>query len=95
MELANRVSPTDRLDLCERFRELAAQAICHRHAGAVWLAKVRPEDLDSAHLVELVMELDAWISEQPPLDVHPDSYQARQEARQAIAADPNGGDEWA
>lgn len=78
VELANRVSALVRLDLCERAIELAATAIRHRHPDAPWLATLRPEDIAAEHLIDLVMGLEAWCAEQPPLPVHPDSHLARQ-----------------
>lgn len=79
MEMANRIDPVERLDWNERFREQAAQAICLRHPDAVWLAHVEPEELDAEHLIDTVMRLEAWIAEQPPLAIHPDSETARRE----------------
>lgn len=77
MELAHRVSAVDRLEWRERYREVAAQAIRHRHKHADKLAVTRPEDLADEQLLETVMRLDAWLLEQSPLPIDPDSWIAK------------------
>jgi hypothetical protein len=77
MELARRIGAVERFHLSERFLELASTAIRLRHRHAGRLATTRPDDLTDGHLAETVLRLEAWIAEQPPLPVHPDSYRAR------------------
>ncbi len=77
MDLAQPIGPVARLNLREEYRELAATAIRLRHKHAVKLARTQPEDLDDGTLAEAVLRLTAWIAEQPPLPVDPDSYLAR------------------
>lgn len=77
MELAQRIGPVARFHLAEEYRELAARAICLRHRNAVKLAAMEPESLSGGALAETVLRLKAWIAEQSPLPVDPDSHQAR------------------
>lgn len=77
MELAARLGPLARLDLCEQYRDLAATAIRMRHKHAAKLARTVPESLDDGALAETVLRLTGWIAEQPPLDIDPDSHLAR------------------
>lgn len=78
MDLAHEIGPVDRYYLTEEYRELAAQAIRLRHKHAAKLAETRPEELSDGQLAGTVLRLKAWIAEQPPLPVDPDSYLARQ-----------------
>lgn len=80
MELAQRIGPVARIDLCEEYRNLAATAIRHRHRHASKLAEMQPEDLSDGQLAETVRRLKAWLADRPALPVAPDSYLARQKA---------------
>ncbi len=77
MELAQPVGPVARYHLREEYRALAATAIRLRHKHARKLAETEPERLDDGVLAETVLRLKAWIAEQPPLPIDPDSYRAR------------------
>jgi hypothetical protein len=72
------LSAVERLEWSERFRSLAATAIRLRHRHADWLARAQPTDMDDGALVDIVQQVEAWIAEQPPLPIHPDSHAARQ-----------------
>lgn len=77
MELAQQIGAIARFHLNEEYRELAATAIRMRHKHALRLAETQPESLDDGVLAETVLRLKAWIAEQPPLPIDPDSYLAR------------------
>lgn len=79
MDLAQRIGPVARFHLAEEYLDLAATAIRMRHKNARKLAATRPDDLSDGQLAETVLRLKAWIAEQPPLPVDPDSRRARQQ----------------
>ena len=79
MELVGLIGPVDRLWLLEEYRELAAQAIRHRHRHACKLVEMQPEKLSGGTLAETVLRLKAWIAEQPELPVDPNSWLARRQ----------------
>lgn len=64
----------------ELFAQLAADAIQRRHPRAAWLAekgRERPIPLKDDALGAAIERLAAWLAEEPPVDIHPDSYLAR------------------
>lgn len=67
----------ERLEMCEAFRQVAADCIQRRHAAGPWLANTQPEAMNDATLTEAVKRLRAWLDGQPPLPIHPDSHRAR------------------
>ena len=72
--------PLERVHAEELFAQLAADAIQRRHPQAVWLAekgRERPIPLKDDALEAAIERLAAWLAEQPPIDIHPDSYLAR------------------
>jgi hypothetical protein len=71
------MGPVERVALREAFRQVAADCIQRRHPHGMWLVGKQPEQMSDATLQEAVRRLRAWLAEQPPLEIHPDSWLAR------------------
>lgn len=69
----------ERIAVDEEFRQAAADCLVRRHPHAAWLAGKRPEDMNDATITEAVRRLKAWLAEQPPLLIHPDSWIAKRD----------------
>lgn len=74
------MTPLERVHAEEMFAQLAADAIQRRHPQAVWLVgkgHTRPIPLKDDALGAACERLAAWLAEQPPISIDPDSYLAR------------------
>jgi len=58
-----RLTPIQRLDLDEEYRDVAATAIELRHKHAIRLDQTKPESLDNRTLAVTVLRLKGWIAE--------------------------------
>lgn len=76
----DRLSPVEKHAAAERLIDLCAQALRLRHPQSRSFRYLTPSTVRTwpdARVLAAISTMEAWISEQPPLPIHPDSYLAR------------------